>query len=155
MRDCLRLRKKHDKVVLLLIALLQFSCSDSRDTPFRVEVDIQPIASAPSGMRFSVNGVSTDRIWHGNYASLNEACVDLSSAPLQVECTTAEGESCGVSELFGVCCWAPNLLSSPLIKGTVYVTFSGDGTHSAQEGHCEALDGSSTHGDGPGPDAGL
>lgn len=149
------LRKNHGKVFLLLISLLQLSCSDSADTPYRIEVDIQPNTGAPSGMRFSVNGESTGRIWHGNYASIDEACAELNSTPVQVGCITAGGESCGVSELSGVCCWARDRLSSPLVKGTVYVTFSGDGSQSTQEGHCEALDGSSIQGDGHGPDAGL
>lgn len=152
--ESLRPQKKHSKVALLLTTLLQLSCSDSADTPYRIEVDIQPTTGAPSGMRFSVNGESTGRIWHGNYPSIDEACADLTSTPLQVGCITAGGESCGVSELFGVCCWARDRLSSPLIKGTVYVQFSGDGTQNTQEGHCEALDGSSTHSDGHGPDAG-
>ena len=124
------------------------------DAAFELVVEIQPGTGAPAGMHYQVNGAGAGEVWVANFDSLGDACVEFGDAPLRVECLTADDVSCGLSELDGVCCWAPSVLTSPVVRGTVYVEFAGDGTHRTQEGQCVAKDGSSTHGDDRGPDAG-
>ncbi len=141
--------------ILLVAALFAtMACRDSKPAPFLIEVDIRPSSNAPEGISFSVNGEETSRIWHGNYTSLEAACSHLHEEPLLVECHDVDGSTCGTSEVFGVCCWAPEVLSSPVVKGTLYVSFAGDGTSDTTEGNCDAVDGSSVHGDEGVPDAG-
>lgn len=130
------------------------ACRDEKPAPFLLEVDIRPATNAPAGISFSVNGEDTSRIWQGNYTSLEASCAYLEENPLQIACLDLDGTSCGLSEVFGVCCWAPNVVSSPIVKGTLYVSFAGNGTADVAEGNCEAADGSSTHGDEGGPDGG-
>lgn len=143
--------------LLLCLAPLVAStaCREEKPAPFLLEVDVRPSANAPEGMSFLVNGEAITRIWEGSFPSLEAACAHFEEAPLEVACQDLLGESCGVSEIFGVCCWAPNVLSSPIVKATLYVFFDGDGNATVNEGFCEAKDGSSTHSDDEGPDAGL
>jgi hypothetical protein len=141
--------------IALVAALFVAGCDSDVEAPFDLVVEIQTEAGAPAGVHYQVNGAAVGGVWVGSYRSLDDACAELRSAPVQVQCLTADEVSCGLSELDGVCCWAPQILTSPVVRGTVYVAFAGDGTHRTQEGHCVAQDGSSTHGDGPGPDAGL
>jgi hypothetical protein len=140
--------------ISVLAALALAGCDSGAQAPFDLVVEIETAAGAPAGVHYQVNGAAVDEVWVQSYRSLDDACAQLRSGPVQVQCLTAGDESCGLSELDGVCCWAPQILTSPVVRGTVYVAFAGDGTHTTQEGHCVAQDGSSTHGDGPGPDAG-
>lgn len=131
------------------------ACRDEKPAPFLLEVDVRPSANAPDGLSFMVNGEVTTRIWEGSFTSLEAACAHFEENPLEVACQDLLGESCGESEVFGVCCWAPNVLASPVVKGTLYVFFDGDGNATVEEGFCDAKDGSSTHSDDDGPDAGI
>ncbi len=140
------------KILAFCVALLVVGCSSDEEVAFRMELDIN--SSGPSGLHFQVEGTDTYRIWAKSFASLDVACSELSATPLRVICLTENEQPCGVAEIVGVCCWAPNILSSPVVKGTAYVAFDGAGGYTTSDGRCEALDGSSTHGDGPGPDAG-
>ncbi len=141
--------------IAFVLSVALGACRESKPAPFLLEVDIRPGAAAPAGLTFSVNGEVTERIWEGAYTSLEDACASLEAQPLQIGCIDIDSSSCGVAELSGVCCWAPDVLNTAVVKGTVYVAFDGAGNMSVQEGLCEADNGSSTHEDGTGADAGT
>ncbi len=137
----------------LLLAALFAGCGGAADpVPFRLDLVISD--SAGANVSCSVNGEATGSLWAHTYDSLDDACGELEDFPLQLQCSTSLGQSYDLVEVTGSCCWAPTMLASPLVKGTVYVELRIGDSPRIDEGHCVGEDGTSTHGDSF-PDAGL
>ncbi len=130
------------------------ACGWGDEVPFSVWVQSEVDTSWGEGVHYVVNDEDAAHVWQHTYASLGDACGELGRSPLQVECLTIDDDSCGVAEVDGICCWASDVLDSPVVKGSVYLNFRADGSCLIREGHCLAKDGSSTHVDYQLPDAG-
>lgn len=140
-------------VPIVLAAALFAGCGAEADrVPFRLDVVISD--SAGADVSCSVNGEAAGSLWAHTYDSLDDACGELDDAPLQLQCSSSMGQSYGLVEVTGVCCWAPTMLSSPIVKGTVYVELRVGDSPRINEGDCIGADGTSTHGD-TFPDAGV
>lgn len=139
---------------LLVLGLLALAGACGHDeVAFRLELSMTETGVGVAA-NYVVDGEPSPPAWARTYDSIDRACQTLEDDPLVVECRTSEGGTCGLAEVTGVCCWARAVLDSPIERGEVAIGFRGQQRPVIDEGHCRALDGTSTHGDSF-PDAGI